>query len=107
MIDSPSPPTQTVIAGSPLTLSCTSRGSPPDKFTLMKDGIPVPTPSVTAMTHTETMAVFRLDHTINSVVESDAGIYTCTVTNPIGNDSEIITVNVAGKYLFLCVLAQS
>ena len=62
-------------------------------FTLMKDGMPVTSsPNVTVVTHTESMAVFQLDYTINSVTESDAGTYTCTVTNPIGSDSETITV---------------
>ena len=81
-----------------VTLSCTSRNSPPDTFTFMKDGMPVtPTPSVTTVDHTNTTAVFRIDYTINSVGESDAGIYTCTVTNPIGSDSQTITV-VIGKF---------
>jgi len=99
MIDNPSPPNQIVIVGNSLTLSCTSQGSPPDTFTLMKDGIPVtPIHSVTAVIHTETMAIFRLEHTIYSVTTNDNGTYTCTVTNPIGTDSETITVNV-GMYL--------
>jgi len=99
VIDPPSSSTVTVIVGNSFTLSCTSRGSPPDTFTLMKDGIPVtPPPSVTAVNHTDSMAVFRLDHTINIVSTSDSGAYTCTVTNPIGSDSENVTVNV-GMYL--------
>ena len=57
-----------------------------------------PPPPFTAVIHTETMAIFQLDHTINSVTTSDIGTYTCTVTNPIGSDSETITVNV-GMYL--------
>ena len=101
MIDPPSSSTVTVVVGSPLTLSCTSRGSPPDTFTWRKDGTPIsPSPSVTTVSHTDSMAVFQSDYTINSVTTSDSGTYTCTVTNPIGSDSETITVNVAGELLY-------
>jgi len=76
-----------------VTLSCTSRGSPPDTFTFVKDSVPVnPSPSVTKVNHTNSSAVFRIDYTINGFSESDVGTYTCTVTNPIGSDSENITV---------------
>ena len=99
MIDPPSSSTVTVVVGSPLTLSCTSRGSPPDTFTWRKDGTPIsPSPSVTTVSHTDSMAVFQSDYTINSVTTSDSGTYTCTVTNPIGSDSETITVTVVGKF---------
>jgi len=99
MIDPPSSSSVTVVVGSPLTLSCTSRGSPPDTFSWRKDGTPVtPPPNVTTLTHTDTMAVFQTDYTSNSVTTSDSGTYTCTVTNPIGNDTETINVNV-GKHL--------
>ena len=95
MIDPPSSSTVTVVVDSPLTLSCTSRGSPPDTFTFIKDGMPIiPSPSVTTVTHTDSMAVFNIDYTVNSVTTSDSGTYTCTVTNPIGSDSETITVNI-------------
>ena len=98
MIDPPSSSTITVVAGSSLTLSCISRGSPPDTFTWRKDGGPiVQSTSITTVTHTNTSAVFRADYSINSVTTSDSGTYTCTVTNPIGSDSETITVNVIGK----------
>ena len=99
MIDPPSSPVRVAI-GMSVTLSCTSRGSPPDTFTLMKDGIPVtPTTGVTKVTHTETTAVFHIGHTINSVTTSDAGTYTCTVANPIGSDSEDITVEMGKSYI--------
>ena len=69
----------------------------------MKDGIPVtPPPSVNAENHTDSMVVFRLDYSINNVAMSDSGTYTCTVANPIGSDSEEITLNVVGKCL--CML---
>ena len=42
------------------------------------------------------MAVFRADYFINRVTTSDSGTYTCTVTNPIRSDSEMITVTVTG-----------
>ena len=98
MIDPPSSSTVTVDVGSPLTLSCTSQGSPPDTFTWRKDSGPiVQSTSITTVTRTDTSAVFRADYSINSVTTSDSGTYTCTVTNPIGSDSETITVNVVGK----------
>ena len=93
MIDTPSSSTLIVFIGSSLTLSCTSRGSPPDTFTWRKDSGPIiQSTSITTVTHTSTSAVFRADYSINSFVTSDAGTYTCTVTNPIGSDSETITV---------------
>ena len=102
MIDSPSSSNVTVVAGSPLTLSCTSRGSPPDTFTWRKDSGPiVQSTSITTVTHTNTSAVFRANYSINSVTTSDSGTYTCAVTNPIGSDNETIIVNVVGKYLCL------
>ena len=102
MIDPPSSSTVTVVAGSLLTLSCTSRGSPPDTFTWRKDSGPiVQFTSITALTHTNTNALFRADYSINSVTTSDSGTYTCTVTNPIGSDSETITVTVIGKSVLI------
>ena len=93
MIDPPSSSTVTVVVGSPLTMNCTSRGSPPDTFTWRKDSGPiVQSTSTTTVTHTDTSAVFRANYSINSVTTSDSGTYTCTVTNPIGSDSETITV---------------
>jgi len=92
MID---PPSSNVIAyaGSSLTLSCTSQGSPPDTFTWRKDSGPiVQSTSITTVTHNRTSAVFRADYSINNVSLSESGTYTCTVTNPIGSDSETITV---------------
>ena len=95
MIDPPISSTVTVVDGSTLTLSCTSRGSPPDTFTWRKDGGPIVQPtSITTVTHTNTSAVFRADYFINSVTTSDSGTYRCTVTNPMGSDSKTITVNV-------------
>ena len=100
MIDTPSSSTVAVTIGSSLTLSCTSRGSPPDTFTWRKDNDPtvLQSTSITAVNYTSTSAVFRADYFINSVITSDNGTYTCTVTNPIGSDSTIITV-VVGKLL--------
>ena len=98
MIDTPSSSTVTVANGSPLTLSCTSRGSPPDTFTWRKDGGSIlQSTSITAVDHTSTSAVFRADYSIDSATASDIGTYTCTVTNSIGSDSATITVIVTGK----------
>ena len=98
MIDTPSSSTVTVADGSPLTLSCTSRGSPPDTFTWRKDGGSIlQSTSITAETYYDDSAVFRVDYSIDSATASDIGTYTCTVTNPIGSDSATITINVTGK----------
>ena len=97
MIDPPSPSTVTVNISSPLTLSCTSRGSPPDTFTWRKDSGPiVQSTSITTVTHTDTSVVFRANYSINSVTGSDGGTYTCTVGNPIGNNESSITVTIIG-----------
>ena len=103
MIDTPSSSTVTVTIGSPLTLSCTSRGSPPDTSTWMKDGdqTVLQSTSITAVDYTSTSAVFRADYFIDSFTASDSGAYTCTVTNPIGSNSATITV--IGKLLIWCV----
>ena len=101
MIDTPSLSTVTVNVGDPLTLSCTSRGSPPDKFTWRKDNDPtvLQSTSITAVDHTSTSAVFRADYSIDSITTSDSGTYTCNVTNPIGSYTATITVVVASKLL--------
>ena len=84
-----------VTVGSPLTLTCTSSGSPPDTFIWMKDDVPITnSTSVTAVNYTNTTAVFSTKYTINSFGTNDIGTYTCTVSNPIGSDSRIVI----GKY---------
>ena len=99
MIDTPSSSTVSINAGDPLTLSCTSRDSPPDIFTWRKDNDPtvLQSTSITAVDYTRGSAVFRANYSINNVTTSDSGTYTCTVTNPIGSDSATITVVVIGK----------
>ena len=99
MIDTPSSSTVKVNIGSHLTLSCTSRGSPPDTFTWRKDNGPVLQSTTTPVTYNANRAVFRANYSINSVTTSDSGTYTCTVFNPIGSDSAIITVDVIGELL--------
>ena len=101
MIDPISPDTMTVNVGDPLTLSCTSQGSPPDAFTWRKDNDPtvLQSTSITAVDYTSTSAVFRADYSIDNVTTSDSGTYTCTVTNPMGSDSATITVVVTSKLL--------
>ena len=98
MIDTPASSVVTVADGSPLTLSCTSQGSPPDTFTWRKDGgLVLQSTSITAVDHTSTNAVFHANYSIDNATASDIGTYTCTVTNPIGSDSATITVHVTGK----------
>ena len=89
--------TVTIPAGSPLNLNCTSRGSPPDTFTWRKDGGSILQSITNQVTYTSTSAVFRADYSIESVTTSDSGTYTCTITNPIGSDSAMITVVVISK----------
>ena len=94
-----SPSTVTISVGSPLILNCTSQGSPPDTFTWSKDnGLTEQSTSITPVEHTSTRAVFRAYYSIGNVTTSDGGTYRCTVANPIGSDSAIITVNVEGMY---------
>ena len=95
VVDTLSSYTVTVNVGDPFTLSCTSRGSPPDTFTWRKDSGPtLQSTSITAVDYSSTSAVFHADYSIDSVTTSDSGTYTCTVTNPIGSDSTTITVDV-------------
>ena len=96
-IDTPSSSTVTFNVGDRLTLSCTSRGSPPDTFTWRQDNGPVLQSTTTPVTYTNTSAVFRVDYSIDRVTTSDSGTYTCNVTNPIGSNSTTITVVVTSK----------
>ena len=100
MIDAPLSSTINVSVGDPLTLNCTSRGSPPDIFTWRKDNNPTVLQSkkFIAVNHTNTSAVFRANYSIDSFTINDSGTYTCTVTNPIGSDSTTFTV-VISKFL--------
>ena len=97
MIDTPSSSTVTVNVGDPLTLSCTSRNSPPDTFTWRKDNGPILQSTTAPVAYYNFSALFRADYSIDSVTTSDSGTYTCTITNPIGSDSATITVVVIGK----------
>ena len=101
MIDTRSSSTVTLPAGSSLTLSCTSRGSPPDTFTWRKDNDPtvLQSTSITAVNHTNTNAVFCADYSIDSITTNDSGTYKCIVANPIGSDSTTIKVVVICKLL--------
>ena len=99
VISTPSTSSSTVTAnvGFSLSLSCTSRNSPPDTFTWRKDNGPVLQSTTNLVTYTSTSAVFRADYIIDEVTASDSGTYTCTVTNAIGSDSATITVVVISK----------
>ena len=100
VLDSPSSSIVSASIGSYLRLFCISRGSPPDTFTWRKDNNPTVLQStrITAVNYTNTNAVFCAEYTIGNVTASDSGMYTCTIINPIGNDSVTITVDV-GKSL--------
>ena len=99
VIDTPSSSNITVGIGSTITLSCISRGSPPDIFTWRKDnGRKTESTSITAVDHTSTSAVFRANYSMDNVTTSDSGMYTCAVTNPIGSDNANFTVTVIGMF---------
>ena len=101
VLDTPSSTNVTVHIGFSFTLSCTSRGSPPDTFTWKKNNDPtiLQSTSITAMDYTNTSAVFCANYSVDNVTTSDAGTYTCNVTNPIGSDTTTITVVIIGKLL--------
>ena len=81
------------VIGSSLTLTCTSSGSPPDIFILMKDGVEITqSTNIIAVNYTNTIAVFSAIYTINNISVSDNGTYTCAVSNPIGSDDKTIDV---------------
>lgn len=83
-----------------ITLSCTASGSPPDTFIWMKDGDPITqSTDITTVTHNSTSAVFGSNYTIENFNISDDGMYTCTVTNPIGSDSANFSVTVVGMFI--------
>ena len=100
VVGTPSSSTVAVNVGSSLTLSCTSRNSPPDTFTWRKDNGPVLQSTTTPVTYNVNSAVFRSDYSIDNVTTSDNGTYTCNVTNAIGSDSATITVVVFSKLVF-------
>ena len=90
-----------VVIGSPLTLTCTSSGSPPDTFTWMKDGISIThSTNITTVNYTNIVAVFNSNYVISNFSTNDIGTYTCTVSNPIGNDSKTIIGNL------VCIIAN-
>ena len=97
MIDTLSSSTITVNVGDTLALSCTSRRSPPDRFTWRKDNGPVLESTTTEVTYSANSAVFRSDYSKNMATTSDSGTYTCTITNPIGSHSATITVIINSK----------
>ena len=101
VIDEPSPPNITADVGATITLSCVSRGSPPDTFTWRKDNDPLmlPSTSITVLEHTGINAIFQANYTIDSVDLDNNGTYTCTVANPIGSDSANITIITIGMYV--------
>ena len=104
VVDTPSSSTITIPANFPLTLSCTSRGSPQDTFTWKKNNDPadpavLESTEITAVNHTSTSAVFHADYSIDTITTHDNGTYTCTVANPIRSDNASITVIVISKKL--------
>ncbi|XP_033105528.1 hemicentin-1-like isoform X2 [Anneissia japonica] len=81
-----------VNADGSITLSCSSSGIPSPQITWMKDG-----QEIVEAARGDTEMRFEVDQsagtlTINSAVESDTGVYVCTVSNPAGITSKEITL---------------
>jgi len=103
IIDPPLLSVVKAVVGSHITLSCTSQGSPPDTFTWKKGGGSIAqSTGITAVTYTSASAVFRAYYSISNYSVNDSGIYTCTVANPIGSDSNNITV-ITGTYMHMYI----
>ena len=75
----------------------------------MKDGSPtvLQSNSITAGEHTSTSAVFSIDYTIRNFSISDNGTYTCSVANPIGNDSATVAVSLRKLLLSVMIINAS
>ena len=59
------------------------------------------TSTVTAVDHTSTSAVFRVNYFIDRVTTDDSGIYTCNITNPLGTANTSIVVINASTYVLV------
>ena len=99
-IDNPISPTVAVV-GSSLTLSCTSRRSPPNTFTWRRLNhiLVLQSTSITALDYTNTSAVFRAEYTIHNITTSDSDIYDCIAENPHSSAIRGIRVDVNGNLL--------
>ena len=71
----------------------------------MKDGdsTVLQSTDMITVTHTSTSAVFSINHTISNFNITDNGMYTCTVTNPIGSANFSLTVNLRK---LLCIMTM-
>ena len=59
----------------------------------MKDGVTITTSiNITTISQISTASIYRSDYMINSFSTNNIGTYTCSVKNPIGNDSHNIMV---------------
>ena len=99
-IDNPISPTVAVV-GSSLTLSCTSRRSPPNTFTWRRVylNLFLQSTRIIALDYTNTSAVFRAEYTIHNITTSDSDIYDCIAENPRSSAIRGIRVDVNGKLL--------
>nr|WOJ52303.1 peroxidase-like protein 6 [Halisarca dujardinii] len=76
----------TVARGSSTSLTCTARSNPKGVIVWEKDGRPLPQNGrFLADSNSYKLRIFDVEH-------SDAGMYTCTVTNQLGSDQATITV---------------
>jgi len=101
MIDPMQSSNITVEYGSSFTISCISRGSPPETFIWYKDNVSLmqtTSTSVVTLIHNNSTAVFRAEYFLDSVTTVDSGTYFCTASNPIGNDTKSINI-IVGEFL--------
>ncbi len=78
-----SPESQTLVAGSTVTLSVRATGTGPLTYQWSKNGVPISGARGTTFT-------------LQNVKESDAGNYTVTVTNAIGSESATALLSIPG-----------
>ena len=86
--DLPSPPTHT--EGDRFELVCSFTGVPVPDIRWEKDGIVFPLGESRSITN----STGRSQLVINSLALSDAGVYTCTVSNVAGMDMRIVSLAV-------------